>query len=100
MEKTELLKEIPRLNILANYLLEKCSFKYQRKSANNSKLKSVLIYKEIKDDLNNFINSRNKIRPIIEKYGCKQFKNNDIKYFTEINMNSPISHFLVDEGEF
>ena len=38
MEKTELLKEIPRLNILANYLLEKCSFKYQRKSANNSNL--------------------------------------------------------------
>ncbi len=100
MEKIELLKEIPRLNKLANYLLEKCSFKYSRESANNTKLKSILIYNEIKDDLNNFINSWNKIRPIIENYGCKQFKNNGIKYFTEINMNSPISHFLVDEGEF
>ena len=100
MEKIELLKEIPKLNKLANYLLETCSFKYSRESANNTKIKTELIYNEIKDDIINFINSWNKIRPIIENYGCKQFKNNGIKYFTELNTNSPISHFFVDEGEF
>ena len=100
MDKIELLKEIPKFNKLANYLLEKCSFKYSRESANNAKIKSESIYNEIKDDLIIFINSWNKIRPIIENYGCKQFKNNGVKYFTELNVNSPISHFLVDEGEF
>ena len=100
MEKIELLKEIPKLNKLANYLLETCSFKYSRESANNTKIKTELIYNEIKEDIINFINSWNKIRPIIENYGCKQFKNNGIKYFTELNTNSPISHFFVDEGEF
>ena len=27
-------------------------------------------------------------------------ENNGVKYFTDINVNSPISHFLVDDGEF
>ena len=100
MDKIELLKLIPKFNKLSNYLLEKCSFKFSRESANNTKLKSEFNYNEIKDDLLNFIDSWNKIRPIIENYGCKQFKNNGVKYFTEINTNSPISYFLVDEGEF
>ena len=100
MDKIELLKEIPKLNKVANYLLEKCSFKYSRESANNTKIKSEQIYDEIKDNLPDFIESWNKIRPIIENYGCKQFKNNGVKYFTDINVNSPISHFLVDDGEF
>ena len=64
------------------------------------KLKTEFNYNEIKQDVNDFIDSWNKIRPIIENYGCKQFKNNGQKYFTEINSNSPISYFLVDEGEF
>ena len=100
MDKIELLKEIPKLNKLSNYLLEACSFRYSRESANNTKIKTEFVYKEIKDDLINFISSWNKIRPIIENYGCKQFSNNGVKYFTELNTNSPISHFLVDEGEF
>ena len=100
MDKIILLKEIPKINKLANYLLEKCSFRYSRDSANNTKLKTEFNYNEIKQDVNDFIDSWNKIRPIIENYGCKQFKNNGQKYFTEINSNSPISYFLVDEGEF
>ena len=100
MDKIELLKEIPRLNKIANFLLEKCSFKYSRESANNTKIKTEKIYNEIKDDLPDFIESWKKIRPIVENYGCKQFQNNGVKYFTDINLNSPISHFLVDDGEF
>jgi len=100
MDKINLLKEIPKLNKLGNYLLEKCSFRYSRDSANNTKLKTEFNYNEIKQDVIDFIDSWNKIRPIIENYGCKQFKNNGQKYFTEINSNSPISYFLVDEGEF
>ena len=100
MDKINLLKEIPKLNKLANYLLEKCSFRYSRDSANNTKLKTEFNYNEIRQDVIDFIDSWNKIRPIIENYGCKQFKNNGQKYFTEINSNSPISYFLVDEGEF
>ena len=100
MEKIELLKLIPKFNKLSNYLLEKCSFKYSRESANNTKIKTEFDFNEIKDDLLSFIDAWNKIRPIIENYGCKQFKNNGVKYFTEIDANSPVSYFLVDEGEF
>ena len=100
MDKIELLKELPKLNKVANYLLEKCNFQYSRESANNTKIKTELIYNEIKDDLDDFIKSWYKIRPIIENYGCKQFKNNGVKYFTELNTSSPISHFFVDDGEF
>ena len=100
MDKIKLLQEIPKLNKLSNYLIEKCSFKYSRKSANNSKLKSEFDYDEIKEDVIEFISSWNKIRPIIESYGCKSFKNNSQKFFTEINNNSPLAYFLVDEGDF
>ena len=100
MNKIRLLEEIPKINKLANFLLEKCSFKYSRKSANDIRLKSEFDFSEIKQDVNDFISSWNKIRPLVEGYGCKQFKNNNQSYFTEINTNSPLAHFLVDEGDF
>ena len=100
MDKIRLLQEIPKINKLANFLLEKCSFQYSRKSANDLKLKSEFDFSEIKQDVLDFIESWNKVRPLVEGYGCKQFKNNNQKYFTEINTNSPLAHFLVDEGDF
>ena len=100
MDKIKLLQEIPKLNKLSNFLIDKCSFKYSRKSANDLKLKSEFDFNEIKQDVIEFISSWNKIRPLIESYGCKSFKNNSQKYFTEINNNSPLAYFLVDEGDF
>ena len=100
MDKIRLLQEIPKINKLANFLLERCSFQYSRKSANDLKLKSEFDFSEIKQDVLDFIESWNKVRPLVEGYGCKQFKNNNQKYFTEINTNSPLAYFLVDEGDF
>ena len=102
MDKIKLLEEIPKLNKLSNYLIEKCSFKYSRKPANNMKLKSEFDFDDINfnQDVTDFINTWNKIRPIIDSYGCKSFKNNSQKYFTEISTNSPLAYFLVDEGDF
>ena len=100
MDKIKLLEEIPNINKLSNFLIEKCSFKYSRKTANDLRLKSEFNFDDIKQDVINFISSWNKIRPLIENYGCKSFKNNSQKYFTEINTNSPLAYFLVDEGDF
>ena len=100
MNKIRLLEEIPKINKLSNFLIDKCSFKYSRKSANDLRLKSEFDFNEIKQEVLDFINSWNKIRPLVEGYGCKQFKNNNQKYFTEINTNSPLAYFLVDEGDF
>ena len=100
LDKIKLLEEIPKINKLSNFLLEKCSLQYSRKSANDLRLKSEFNYEEIKQDVNDFITSWNKIRPIVDSYGCKSFKNNSQKYFTEISTNSPLAYFLVDEGDF
>ena len=100
MDKIRLLQEIPKINKLSNYLIEKCSFKYSRKSANDLRLKSEFDFSEIKQDVLDFINSWYKIRPLVENYGCKHFKNNNQKYFVDISTNSPLAYFLVDEGDF
>ena len=99
MKIIELLKEIVKINKLSNYLLEKYNLKYSRESADNTKISSLPIYNEIKDYINDFINSWYKIRPIIKNYGNKKFEKNNSN-FTDININSPIFYFFVDEGEF
>ena len=99
MKIIELLKEIAKINRLSNYLMKKYNLKYSRESADNIKISSLSIYNEIKDYISDFINAWHKIRPIIRNYGNKKFGKNN-SYFTEININSPISYFFVDEGEF
>ena len=61
LEEISIMKEIPKLNKLANYLLEVSDYKYSRESANesanNTKKKTEFVYQEKKDDFADFINA-------------------------------------------
>ena len=57
LEEISIMKEIPKLNKLANYLLEVSNYKYSRESANNTKKKTEFVYQEKKDDFADFINA-------------------------------------------
>ena len=51
------MKEIPKLNKIANYLLEVCNFKYLRESVNNTNINAKFVNQEINNNFADFINS-------------------------------------------
>ena len=94
--KIELMKYLPKINKLCNYMINFVSFKYSREEA-----KSILIKNEIKDEeffnsLKEFIPIYKKIRPHIKQQGCHVFG----ELYLEINEESVLlSDLCVDSGE-
>ena len=95
-EKLELLKYLPKINKVLNYMINFVSFKYSRDEAKN-----ILVKEEIKDEefislLTEFIPIYKKIRPYITQEGCHEFG----KLYQEININNVLLNDLcVDSGE-
>ena len=95
-EKLDLLKYLPKINKVLNYMINFVSFKYSRDEAKN-----ILVKEEIKDEefislLNEFIPIYKKIRPFITQEGCHEFG----KLYQEININNVLLNDLcVDSGE-
>ena len=94
--KIELMKYIPKINKLCNYMINFVSFKYSREEA-----KSILVKDEIKEEdftntLQEFIQIYKKIRPYIKQQGCHEFG----KLFLEMKEESILlSDLCVDSGE-
>ena len=94
--KLELMKYLPKINKLCNYMINFVSFKYSRDEA-----KSKLVKDEIKDEefislLRDFIPIYKKIRPYIKQEGCHEFG----LQFEEINEDTVLLNELcVDSGE-
>ena len=93
----KLMKYLPLINKLCNYMINFVSFKYSREEA-----KASLVSKEINDQeiinliINKFIPAYEIIRPYITQEGCHEFGNNYMK----IDPNKVVlSDLCVDSGE-
>ena len=93
----KLMKYLPLINKLCNYMINFVSFKYSREEA-----KASLVSKEINDQeiinlmINEFIPAYEIIRPYIRQEGCHEFGNNYMK----IDPNKVVlSDLCVDSGE-
>ena len=94
-EKIELMKYLPTLNKVCNYMINYVSFKYSREEA-----KKILINGEINEEkisklLDEFVLNYQKIRPFIKKQGSHEF--NDL--FIDLNNNLYLSNLCVDSRE-
>ena len=95
-QKIELMKYLPKINKLCNYMINFVSFKYSREEA-----KSILVKNEIKEEeftnlFKEFIQIYQKIRPYIKQQGCHEFG----KLFLEMKEESVfLSDLCVDSGE-
>ena len=94
-QKLSLMKHLPNINELCNYMINYVSFKYTREEA-----KSILIKDEIKDRkiislLDKFVLIYKEIRPYIFQEGCHEFGN----LFLILEDNLYLSNLCVDSGE-
>ena len=94
-EKLKLMKYLPQINELCNYMINYVSFKYSREDA-----KKILIKEEINDEkkiklLEDFISKYREIRPFIKKQGKYEFGD----LFTDLENNLYLSNLCVDSGE-
>ena len=94
--KIELMKYLPKINKLCNYMLNFVSFKYSRDDAKRLKIKDVIKDEEILSLLKQFISIYKKIRPYIKQEGCHEFGD----LYLEMNEDSVLlSDLCVDSGE-
>ena len=96
-EKIKLMKYIPKINQICNYMINYVNNKFSRDEAKKIKVKD-----EIKDDkfilsLKNFIPIYKEIRPHIEQVDCHQLERNEYQEIDEDNVL--LSDLCVDSGE-
>ena len=94
-EKLTLMKYLPKINKICNYMINYVSFKYTREEA-----KTILIKDEIKETeiitlLNEFVSIYKKIRPFITQQGCHEFG----ELFLDIEYDLYLANLCVDSGE-
>ena len=93
------LSYLPTINKLCNHVINYCSYRFSREEA-----KVKLIKNEIKIDdklIDDFIDIYNKLRPIIKRYECHEFKDkNGNLYFNDLRNEQILSNFCVDIREF
>ena len=94
-ERIELMKNLPKINNLCNYIINYVSFKYSREEA-----KSILVNEEIKDEeinklVKEFIKIYGEIRPYIKQEGCHEFG----ELYFDLEDNLYLSNLCVDSGE-
>ena len=94
--KIELMKYLPKINKLCNYMLNFVSFKYSRDDAKSLIIKDVIKDEEILSLLKEFIPIYKKIRPYIKQEGCHEFG----ELYLEMKEDSVLlSDLCVDSGE-
>ena len=96
-EKIKLMKYIPKINQICNYMINYVNNKFSRDEAKKIKVKD-----EIKDEkfilsLKNFIPIYKEIRPHIEQVDCHQLERNEYQEIDEDNVL--LSDLCVDSGE-
>ena len=94
-EKIKLMKNLPKINKLCNYMINYISFKYSREEA-----KKILVKEEIKDEeiynlVKEFIKIYGEIRPYIKQEGCHEFG----KLYFDLEKNLYLSNLCIDSGE-
>ena len=93
-----LLKELPKYNNFVNLMINKYSYKISRSEANTKKLNDEDIYKNNENNfrsktLKDFLDAWNQTQKYNIQYKCHIMEE---EYLTE---KSPLSHFLIDDGE-
>ena len=93
-KEIELLKYLPKYNKFLNYMINHYSYKISRKEAYKKKLIDEPIFKDKKNDLDQFFEVWKEIKGYVTQYQCHQMEIQDI-----LNERMPLSNFLVDDGE-
>ena len=94
-EKLKLMKYLPKINKLCNYMINYVSFKYSREEAKKILIKDEINEEEIINILDEFILIYKEIRPFIKQQGCQEFGD----LFFDLKDNLYLSNLCVDSGE-
>ena len=103
LDKDENMKNLgylPIFNQVCNTVINYCSYKYSRDDAKKTVINKD---KEIIDRkiLDEFIESYQKLRPLVEQYDCFMFKDKEGKmFFNDLKKDNYLSNFCPDVGEF
>ena len=91
----KLLKYLPIINDICNYMIKFCSYKYSREEAKQIKIENINLERDKKDLIKKFCKIYKQLRPYIKK-----FDNNDLdKGFNNLEKESYLSNFCVDIHE-
>ena len=93
-EKAKLLQNLQNINNFSNILLNQYSYKITRDEAKQIKIDKILKNKKMEDLFVKYVDSWNNIKQYATKYECR----NEMEILN-INKNSPLSQFLLDNGE-
>ena len=93
--KIELMKDLPIINKVCNYMINFVSFRYSRDEAKNILIKKEIQDQEIINSIDEFINIYKKIRPYIKQQGCHEFGD----LFIDLKDNLYLNNLCVDSGE-
>ena len=94
-KRIELMKYLPKINKICNYMINYVSFKYSRDEAKKILIKNEINEEEIINLLDEFILIYKEIRPFIKEQGCHEFGD----LFLDLNNNLFLSDLCVDSGE-
>ena len=96
-DKIKYLKELPKYNKFINLMINKYSYRINRKEAHEKKIYEEDIYKNnennFKETLDEFIEVWNKISKYCTKYKCHQMEEEIL------NNRMVLENFLIDDGE-
>ena len=93
-EKAKLLQNLQNINNFSNILLKQYSYKLTREEAKKIKIGKVLKNQKMENLFEKYVDSWNNIKQYAIKYECR----NEMEVLN-INKDSPLSQFLLDNGE-
>ena len=95
-EEKFLIKYLPDFNDFCNYMIDYYSYQVTRKYASEKKIKDEELYKDenFKEKLENFISDWEVLKSHETKFECR-----DEMPVLDLDENSTLTHFLVDNGE-
>ena len=94
-KKLYLMKYLPKINKLCNYMINYVSFKYTREEANTILIKDEIKDREIISLLDKFIPIYKEIRPYVTQEGCHEFG----ELFLDLEDELYLSNLCVDSGK-
>ena len=91
-----LIKYLPEFNNFCNYMIDYYSYQVTRKYASEKKIKDEELYKDenFKEKLENFLGDWEELKSYEIKFGCREEMP-----VLDLDDNSTLTHFLVDNGE-
>ena len=95
-DKLELMKYLPKINELCNYMINFVSFRYSREEANSKLIKDEIIDKDKINLIKEFIPIYKQFRAIVKSQGCHDFYNSFLSMeYDELNLGD----LCVDSAE-